>query len=256
MKTLAIAILSGCLLAPAWAQEKPAAEKQEKQEEKVANQDTLTPARKMEIAANTAFENKDYIQALAIYRKLEQQYKDDAKKLEPIQERIRVCMANIEKSMVPGASQQGQQPVAPSEETSPEKRRAHVKPKKETDVYELSIKALGNFEYDSEKGGNVPEDVKKLAGTKIRTRGFMIPLDQADNITQFVLVPDLFACCFGQAPQVQHTVVVSTPKGKAVGYYPDEIVVEGHLSVEEKKEDGIIVSLFEVACTSVKPAAK
>ena len=190
-----------------------------------------------------------------VYRKLEQQYKDDPKKLEPIQERIRVCINNIDKMSVPGAAQ-SLQPASPAEETSPERRKPHVKPKKETDVYELSIKALGNFEYDSEKGGNVPEDVLKLEGAKIRTRGFMIPLDQADNITQFVLVPDLFACCFGQAPQVQHTVIVSTPKGKAVGYYPDEIVVEGMLSVEEKKEDGIIVSLFEVACTSVKPAAK
>lgn len=251
MRVFAIAILSACLLVPVFAQEKSA----EKQEERPANADTLTPARKMEIAGNMAFENGDYVQALAIYRKLEQQYKDDPKKLEPIQEKIRVCVKNIDKSTVPGGPTQ---PGAarPDEETSLEKRRPHVKPKKETEVYEVSVKALGNFEYDAEKGGDIPEDVKKLKGTTIRTRGFMIPLDQADNISQFVLVPDLFACCFGQAPQVQHTVVVSTPKGKAVAYYPDEIVVEGTLNVEEKKEDGIIVSLFEVACKSVKPAAK
>jgi hypothetical protein len=248
MRFFGIAILSAFLLVPVFAQEK-------KEQDKVANQDTLTPARKMEIAANTAFEKGDYVQALAIYRKLEQQHKDDAKKLEPIQEKIRVCMKNIDKSAVPGSTPA--QPTARSEEeTSLERRKPHVKPKKETDVYELSIKSLGNFEYDAEKGGNIPEDVTKLKGTVVRTRGFMIPLDQADNISQFVLVPDLFACCFGQAPQVQHTVVVSTPKGKAVAYYPDEIVVEGTLNVEEKKEDGIIVSLFEIACKSVKPAAK
>ena len=84
----------------------------------------------------------------------------------------------------------------------------------------------------------------------------MIPLDQADNISHFSLVPSLFACCFGQPPQIQHQIVVSTPKGKAVGYYPDEIVCEGTLKVEEKKDDGYIVSVFELDVQSVKPAAK
>jgi hypothetical protein len=41
-----------------------------------------------------------------------------------------------------------------------------------------------------------------------------------------------------------------------VSYYPDEIVVEGKLNVEEKKDDGFIVSIFEVEVNSVKPAAK
>jgi hypothetical protein len=84
----------------------------------------------------------------------------------------------------------------------------------------------------------------------------MIPLDQADKIKQFVLVPDLFACCFGQPPQVQHSVIVSCPEGKAVSYFPEQIVVEGKLNVEEKKDDGFIVSIFQVDVTSVKPAPK
>jgi hypothetical protein len=84
----------------------------------------------------------------------------------------------------------------------------------------------------------------------------MIPMDQADSITQFALVPSLFACCFGQPPQIQHTIIVKCPKGKAVSYFPDEISVQGKLSVDEKKEDGFIVSIFEIQCSSVKPAAK
>ena len=103
---------------------------------------------------------------------------------------------------------------------------------------------------------NIPDDVKALSGAKLRLHGFMIPMDQADSITQFALVPSLFACCFGQPPQLQHTIVVNCPKGKAVSYYPDEICVDGTLKVDEKKEDGYIVSIFEVECSSVKPIAK
>ena len=55
---------------------------------------------------------------------------------------------------------------------------------------------------------------------------------------------------------MQHTIVCKAPKGKAVGYYPDELVIEGKLKVDEKKDEGFIVSIFEVDVTSVKPAAK
>jgi len=87
-------------------------------------------------------------------------------------------------------------------------------------------------------------------------RGFMIPMDQAENITQFALVPSIGQCCLGGPPQIQHTVVVNCPKGNAVGYCPDEIMVEGTLKVGEKIDDGYIVSIFEVAVKSVKPAPK
>jgi hypothetical protein len=98
--------------------------------------------------------------------------------------------------------------------------------------------------------------VKALAGATLKLRGYMIPIDQSEQINKFVLVPSLFACCFGQPPQVQHTVVCNAPAGKAVGYYPDELVVEGKLKVEEKKDEGFIVSVFEIDVTSVKPAVK
>ena len=147
------------------------------------------------------------------------------------------------------------QPSVVADATSAETRKPHAAPKP-GEVLEMAIKDLGNFEYDQEHGGNIPTDVRKLNGATIRLRGFMIPMDQAENITQFALVPSLFACCFGQPPQIQHTIVVDCPKGKAVGYCPDEIIVEGKLKVEEKKDDGYIVSIFGLDVQSVKPAPK
>ena len=120
----------------------------------------------------------------------------------------------------------------------------------------MPIKELGNFEFDAEHGSPIPADVKALNGATIRLHGFMIPMDSAESISKFALVPSLFACCFGQPPQIQHTIVVDCPKGKAVSYYPDEIIVEGKLAVDVKKDDGFIVSIFEIETSSVKPAAK
>ena len=120
----------------------------------------------------------------------------------------------------------------------------------------MSIKDLGNFEYDADNGGNIPDDVKHLSGATVKLAGFMIPMDQAENITQFALVPSLFSCCFGQPPQIQHTILVHCPKGKSLSYFPDEIVVAGTLKVDEKKDEGYIVNVFELTATSVKPMAK
>jgi hypothetical protein len=242
MRLAGIAFLMAMMCAPAFAQTT-----------KPASNETIGA---MELRAQTAFDKGDYATALPLFMRAEKLLTDSgakADRLGPIQEKIRVCKKNLLKD--PPKDLQNFQNQKAADNATPEKRKPHVKPK-DGQAYEIAIKDLGNFEYDAEKGGNIPQDVKDLHGTKIRTHGFMIPLDQADNITEFALVPSLFACCFGQPPQVQHTMVVHTPKGKAVGYFPDEIVVEGTLVVNEKKEDGLVISVFEVNCNSVKPMAK
>ena len=206
----------------------------------------------LELRANQTFTRGQYALALPMLQKVADNYKDNPDKLGPVEEKIRVCQKNIAKPPVVDPASAAQQPAAP---VTAEQRKPHPAPQAGETVV-LDIKELGNFEYDVEHGGNIPEDVKHLSGAKIRTHGFMIPLDQAENISEFALVPSLFACCFGQPPQVQHTIVVHCPKGKAVSYYPDEIVVEGALKVEEKKDDGYIVSIFEIDASSVRPAPK
>jgi len=210
----------------------------------------------LEVRASEAMNRGQYSLAKDIFTKVAERVKDDKTRYGAVQEKIRVCETKIKElaaaAPIPQADQLGQ----PQVETSAEKRKRFSVPK-DGEVLALgSIKELGNFDYDADKGGNIPDDIKKLSGSKIRVAGFMIPLDQADNISHFSLVPSLFACCFGQPPQIQHQIVVSTPKGKAVSYYPDEIVCEGTLKVEEKKDDGYIVSVFEMDVQSVKPAAK
>ena len=213
----------------------------------------------LEVRATQSFAAGEWATALPLLKKVAERVKDDPARLGQIEEQIRVCEKNIAKA---AKAKVGNVPVTTATPPAPsvppptgEQRKKWAAPKP-GQVIETGIKELGNFDYDQEKGGNIPEDVKKLTGTTVRVRGFMIPMDQADNITKFALVPDLFACCFGQPPQVQHMVVATCPEGKAVGYSPDEIVVEGKLNVEEKKDDGYIISIFEVSVASVKAAPR
>ena len=213
---------------------------------------------RMEIRANQAFNRGEYATALPMLQKLAEQMKDQPSRFGAIQERIRVCqkaLDSLKKNSPTGTTPQPPLQAAGVNDipTASETRHKHPLPKP-GEVIESSIKELGNFDYDNDRGGNIPDDVKRMSGAKIRLHGYMIPMDQADNITQFALVPSLFSCCFGQPPQIQHTIVVNCPKGKAVSYCPDEIVVEGDLKVDEKRDDGYVVSIFEMSANSVKPA--
>lgn len=204
-----------------------------------------TPAPKLdgslESRANLAFAKGDYPTALPLLRAVAEREQDDPAKLGAVQERIRVC----EKAIAQAAKEL---PTAPGE------RKIHTPPPS-GQVAEMSIKELGNFDYDPEKGG-LPEDVRKLSGITIRLRGFMIPSGQADKVTRFSLVPSLYSCCFGQPPQVQHTISVICPKGQSVSYSPDQVLVEGKLTVEEKRDDGYVVGIFQVEPTSVTAVRK
>lgn len=126
------------------------------------------------------------------------------------------------------------------------------KPLKPGETLDTSIKGLANFEYDPVAGGPIPADVMALDGAKVRLRGFMIPFTQAEDITDFALVPSLVSCCFGQPPGVQHVFTCRMPKGRAVQYSVDEISVEGTLKINVKREDNYTSSIFELDVTSVK----
>jgi hypothetical protein len=122
------------------------------------------------------------------------------------------------------------------------------------DVLTLGIRELGNFEFDPTATKDIPADVKALDGATVRLRGFMIPLNQAEDITDFALVPTLANCCFGQPPGVQHTITCKTEKGRAVQYTVDEISVTGKLAVKMKRDQDYTYSIFEMTVSSVKAA--
>jgi hypothetical protein len=217
-----------------------------------------TPNAALELRATEAFNKGDYAQALPMFQKLAADLKGDkaqADRLAMIQEQIRVCQKNQATPVASAVTAVGSSAAVPATPPAPAARTPHPKPK-DGEVVELAIKDLGNFEYDAESGSAIPDDVKALNGCTIKLRGYMIPMDQAENISKFALVPSLFNCCYGQPPQIQHTIVVTCPKGKAVSYYPDEIIVQGKLTVEVQKDDGFIVGIFALETSSVKPAPK
>lgn len=200
----------------------------------------VRPIADLQNEAFRAFENGDYATALPLLKDLGVRLRNTPEAVAPVLEKVRVCEANLAKLPMEGVN-------AP--------RIAHVKPS-QGGVLEVALQKLGNFTYDAEQGGGIPEDVLALNGTTVKLHGFMIPIDQSERVTKFVLVADLFACCFGQPPQLQHTAVVLCPPGKAVQYYPEEINVTGELTVAEVRDEGYVTHIFELKATSIRPVPK
>jgi hypothetical protein len=208
-------------------------------------------ANELQLQANEDMGRSDYKSALPLLQKVSELLADQPDQLGPILEQIRVCRHQILNPPVKPPVAVAQQSMAVIVDGGP--RHVHPAPLAGQTI-EMPIKELGNFDYDASAGGNIPADVLGLDGCHFKTTGYMIPLDQAESISEFALVPSLFACCFGQPPQIQHTIVVHCPKSKAVSYFPDELIVEGTLHVKEVRDGGFIVSIYQMDASSVRVA--
>jgi uncharacterized protein len=144
-----------------------------------------------------------------------------------------------------GSGSPGDPPMAP------DTRIPHTKPKY-GDVLTMTIKELGNFDFDPQADADIPADVKLMEGAHVKLNGFMIPLTQAIKVDKFALVPSLAGCCYGAPPGVQHIITCTTPPDKAMDYVLDELEVEGIVHVRVKREDGYTSSIFEMDVTSAK----
>lgn len=214
-------------------------------------QPAATVVNELQLNANEDMGRGDYKSALPLLQKVSEMLADQPEQLGPILEQIRVCRHQILNPTVNPASPAAQQSVPAAVDGGP--RHVHPAPAV-GETIEMPIKELGNFDYDATAGGNIPADVLRLDGCHFKTTGYMIPLDQAESISEFALVPSLFACCFGQPPQIQHTIVVHCPKSKALSYFPDELIVEGTLHVKEIRDGGFIVSIYQMDASSVRAA--
>jgi hypothetical protein len=137
---------------------------------------------------------------------------------------------------------------------TPTGERILHKPVPSGEVRVMTIKELGNFPFDPNKDSDVPADVKALDGAKVRLRGYMLPLTQANHVTDFALLPSLMGCCFGEPPGVEHIITCRIPKARALELVADEILVEGTLRVKVIRDEDYTTEIFSLEVSSVKLA--
>ena len=96
---------------------------------------------------------------------------------------------------------------------------------------EVDWRLLGEMDYIT---GKVGSELKALDGEVVKIPGFMVPLeDEAQSVTEFLLVPSPQACIHVPAPPPNQMVYVKMKRGTEAAIGP--IWVYGKLNITTKK---------------------
>ena len=115
----------------------------------------------------------------------------------------------------------------------------------------LPFDELSSWPYEDGLKG-MPKRVKELSGKKVLMTGFMLPIDEVQNIKEFLLVQSLWSCCYGQPPDIHGIVRVVMPKGKTTDYFFDPLKITGTFKVEATILDGYCVDIYQLHVDSLE----
>jgi hypothetical protein len=120
---------------------------------------------------------------------------------------------------------------------------------------ELSFAKLSNYQYiypdpddPNPLGEQIPDSVRKLNKTKIAIQGFMLPVTlKEQRVTEFLLLKDQSACCWGVWPGLNEWIHVILPEGESVEHIADmPITVFGELLVGEYYEKEVLLGIYRL----------
>ena len=115
----------------------------------------------------------------------------------------------------------------------------------------LTFEEIESWPYEDALLG-MPKQVKKLDGKNVLMTGFMLPIDEVEDIKEFLLVQSLWSCCYGQPPDINGIVRVVMKGDARIDYQFDPIKVTGTFKVEATFEDGYCVDIFQLVADSVE----
>ena len=105
------------------------------------------------------------------------------------------------------------------------------------------------------KDGPPPPSAIELDGQMIFIKGYVLPGNGGDNMTEFVLVPDLGTCCFGGQPALTDKILVTvTNPDDGVGFSFRRRKLAGVLRVDPtwKRPDAIDGIYYELQAEYVQ----
>lgn len=100
----------------------------------------------------------------------------------------------------------------------------------------------------------VPDTVKAFTEKPAAVTGFMLPVRMTgEGASDFMLLRNQSACCYGVMPRVNEWVIVHT-KGRAVKPVLDvPVTAIGMFHVGEMREDGHLVGIYYLECDQLLP---
>ncbi|MCR9247353.1 MAG: DUF3299 domain-containing protein [bacterium] len=116
----------------------------------------------------------------------------------------------------------------------------------------LPFQKISNWKYQDKLKG-MPQRVRDLDGKRVLMLGFMLPIEEVENMREFLLVESLWACCYGQPPDINGLVRCVMPKGKAIDYNFEPMKVVGRFEIEAFELDGYCVDIYQLHVDYAEP---
>jgi len=124
------------------------------------------------------------------------------------------------------------------------------------DYVNVDLKAMSTFEMDQNNGADedVPEKWRGLSGRRVALEGeIWSPREAGGKVSEFQLVYSIAKCCLSGPPKVQHFVDARVPENRSVGVYGGVVRVVGTLHVNVVRENGKVLSVWQLDVESVDP---
>ena len=115
----------------------------------------------------------------------------------------------------------------------------------------LPFEEIASWPYEDGLKG-MPKRLAKLNGKKVMMIGFMLPIDEVENIKEFLLVQSLWSCCYGQPPDINGVVRVVMKGKKRIDYEFEPIKIVGKFTVKPTIEDGFCVDIYQLSTDDVE----
>jgi hypothetical protein len=104
------------------------------------------------------------------------------------------------------------------------------------------------------KVDQIPEDIDAMSGSRIKIRGFAVPLDyQKGVVTKFILLPAPLACCFAEAPPMNRWMTVSNAANLQFDYGKYNVIdVSGVFDVGEEEREGYVIGIYRLKAEKIE----
>lgn len=91
----------------------------------------------------------------------------------------------------------------------------------------------------------IPDEVKKLSGSKVIVGGFMLPVKVENGlVTELLLMRDASACCYGTVPNMNEWIIVRMGKNGIRAVMDTPVYFYGTLKVGAVVEEGYLAGIY------------
>ena len=97
----------------------------------------------------------------------------------------------------------------------------------------LDWKIITETKGSARSGPQFLDDLKEKDGQQINIVGFMQPLNQFREMTEFILLPLPIECYFCRIPPIAHVVLVHMAEGENTNLFKEPVVLNGTLTLGE-----------------------